>query len=162
MIKDKQSPKCPNVEPQEVVKPVVFYDGLCPLCSREIAHYRRLRGSDTMHWIDIAQDETSLAEYGLRREAAMARFHVLDVARHWQTGAWGFAELWSHLPAYRWLARALRALRLLPVLDWVYAGFARWRIRRSCNSQRCVIDKADARKYPVVVSETSANRGPDS
>ena len=109
----------------------VFYDGLCPLCSREIAHYRRLRGADTLlHWVDITQDEHVLAEYGLQREAAMARFHVRDAAGRWQTGAWGFAELWSHLPAYRWLARSLRTLRLLPLLDWVYSGFARWRVRR--------------------------------
>lgn len=28
----------------------VFYDGSCPLCSREIAHYRRLRGAESLKW----------------------------------------------------------------------------------------------------------------
>jgi len=40
-------------------KPVVFYDGGCPLCRREIAHYRRIDGDRQLCWIDIhAQPET--------------------------------------------------------------------------------------------------------
>jgi len=69
----------------------------------------------------------------------MARFHVRDAAGHWQIGAFGFAELWSHLPGYRWLARTLRLLRLLPLLDRVYASFARWRLRRACDEHTCGI-----------------------
>ena len=115
----------------------VFYDGACPLCRREIAHYRRLRGAERVLWIDIARADAPLATYGLSRELAMARLHVRDTAGHWQTGAFGFAELWSHLPGYRWLARTLRLLRLLPLLDRVYASFARWRLRRGCDERTC-------------------------
>ena len=115
----------------------VFYDGACPLCRREIAHYRRLRGADRLAWIDIARANAPLATYGLSRERAMARFHVRDAAGRWQTGAYGFAELWSHLPAYRWLARTLRSLQLLPLLDRVYVRFARWRLRRACDDRTC-------------------------
>jgi predicted DCC family thiol-disulfide oxidoreductase YuxK len=115
----------------------VFYDGACPLCRREIAHYRRLRGAERILWIDIARAGAPLATYGLSQEAAMARLHVRDTAGHWQTGAFGFAELWSHLPVYRWLARTLRLLRLLPLLDRVYASFARWRLRRACDERTC-------------------------
>lgn len=117
--------------------PLVFYDGECPLCRREIAHYRRLRGAELIAWVDITKDETILDTYGLSRDVAMARFHVRDLSGHWQTGAWGFTELWAHLPAYRWLARALRALRLEPLLDLLYTRFARWRLRRSCNANAC-------------------------
>ena len=137
MTEDKKSSEHPETQPQESGMPIVFYDGQCPLCSREIAHYRRLRGADTLNWVDITQDEDTLTAHGLQRETAMARFHVRDAAGQWQTGAWGFAELWSHLPAYRWLARILRALRLLPLLDRVYARFARWRIRGACRTETC-------------------------
>ncbi len=117
--------------------PTVFYDGACPLCSREIAHYQRLRGAENLKWVDVARADNLQATYGLRRDGAMARFHVLDANGNWRTGAWGFAELWSHLPAYRWLARTLRALRLLPLLDRVYTRFARWRLRRNCSAGTC-------------------------
>ncbi|MGF1548114.1 MAG: thiol-disulfide oxidoreductase DCC family protein [Thiotrichales bacterium] len=115
----------------------VFYDGACPLCRREIAHYRRMRGAERMRWIDVASNPATLAEYGLDRVAAMARFHVLDRHGRWQTGAWGFAELWSQLPRYRWLARTLRSLRVLPLLDRLYTRFARWRLQRRCNGGSC-------------------------
>ncbi len=113
---------------------MVFFDGACPLCRREIAHYRRRRGAEGLVWIDIAQEDARLADFGLVRATAMARFHVLDRNGQWQTGAWGFAELWSRLPAYRWLARLLRGLRLLPLLDCAYTAFARWRLQRRCGT----------------------------
>lgn len=116
---------------------IVFYDGGCPLCRREIAHYRRRRGADRLMWIDITRDAATLAANGLREEDAMARFHVRDATGAWHTGAHGFVELWSHLPAYSWLARLLRSLRLTPVLDAAYDRFARWRLRRRCNSDQC-------------------------
>jgi predicted DCC family thiol-disulfide oxidoreductase YuxK len=119
-------------------KAVVFYDGGCPLCSREIAHYRRRRGSEDLVWVDVNQASSHIDDFGLSRSAAMARFHVLDKNGRWQTGAWGFAELWSHLAAYRWLAGFVRTLRLLPLLDAVYRRFAQQRLRSRCPSSGCV------------------------
>jgi predicted DCC family thiol-disulfide oxidoreductase YuxK len=116
---------------------MVFYDGACPLCRREIAHYRRLGGAERLAWIDIARADAPLAPFGLSRARAMARFHVRDAVGQWHTGVFGFAELWSHLPGYRWLARTLRLLRLLPLLDRVYTWFARWRLRRACDERSC-------------------------
>lgn len=120
-----------------VAAAAVFFDGGCPLCRREIDHYRRLRGAERLQWIDIANDDQALARHGLHRTLAMARFHVLDRNGAWQTGAWGFAELWSHLPAYRWLASLVRTLGLLPSLGWAYRRFAAWRLRRRCDTDTC-------------------------
>jgi predicted DCC family thiol-disulfide oxidoreductase YuxK len=126
----------------------VFYDGACPLCAREIAHYRRLRGADRLNWVDISEDHSLLDRYGLNLETAMARLHVLDAAGNWQTGAWGFAEIWSQLPAYRWLAVILRRSRALPLLDRAYAAFARWRLRRSCEDGHCTTRHLARPAYP--------------
>ena len=115
----------------------VFYDGSCSLCRREIAHYRRRRGSSQLIWVDITKEPDMLAAHGLKRQAAMARFHVLDAAGKWQTGARGFVELWSHLPAYRWLANCIRYLRLVSTLEWLYTHFARWRLQRRCDTDGC-------------------------
>jgi predicted DCC family thiol-disulfide oxidoreductase YuxK len=68
----------------------------------------------------------------------MARFHVLDRDGHWQTGAWGFAELWSHLPTYRWLARVMRMTRVIPIIDLAYTRFARWRVSNRCEGAACI------------------------
>lgn len=121
----------------EAAKPRVFYDGLCPLCRREISHYRRLRGADDLIWIDITRDEAMMKAHGLQKQTAMARFHVLDAAGNWHTGAFGFIELWHHLPAYRWLSRTLCTLRLVTALDWLYSRFANWRLQQRCNASSC-------------------------
>jgi predicted DCC family thiol-disulfide oxidoreductase YuxK len=120
-------------------RPIVFYDGGCPLCRREISHYRRLPGAETLAWVDIDAERDRLKPFGLDYAAAMARFHVLDAERRWQTGAWGFAEIWARLPRYRWLARLVRGLHLLPVLDGLYRGWARWRTRRRCHTSSCPV-----------------------
>jgi len=137
----------------------VFYDGACPLCAREIAHYRRLRGADRLNWVDIGGDHTTLERYGLDYETAMARLHVLDGSGAWQTGAWGFAELWSHLPAYRWLAAVLRFSRTLPLLDRAYALFARWRMVRRCDDGFCAKAREGAMADPGEMAATSNPSG---
>jgi predicted DCC family thiol-disulfide oxidoreductase YuxK len=118
-------------------RPQVFYDGGCPLCRREIDHYRRLDRDERVEWVDILQAPESLARAGLDREEAMARFHVLDGRGRWQTGAWGFAEVWSHLPYYRRLAGAVRGLGLLPLMDAGYRLFARRRLAARCRDGAC-------------------------
>lgn len=136
----------------------VFYDGACPLCRREIAHYRRLRGADRLAWVDISRDQVALDAHGLSREAAMARMHVLDSGGEWQTGAWAFAEMWSHLPAYRWLARAVRKTGALPILDRGYSRFARWRLKRHCDSASCM---APSSRTSSAAGEHTAAAQPD-
>jgi len=116
-------------------RPTVYFDGGCPLCSREIAHYRRLDKHGDILWVDITRDAEQVTRSGHERVDLMRRFHVLDTRGNWQTGAWGFAEMWAHLPYYRWLSLALRFSRLLPVLDWCYGYFARWRTAERCSDQ---------------------------
>lgn len=121
------------------LKPVVLYDGGCPFCRREMDHYRGLDRAGRVVWVDIASGGTELDRYGITAEQAMARFHVRDVRGQWQTGAWGFAELWSHLPYFSVLGRLLRRLRLVGPLDLAYRRFARWRLRRrtGCTAGAC-------------------------
>lgn len=116
----------------------VYYDGGCPLCAREIAHYRRRRSAPgALVWIDAAQDDAALAAAGLSREAAMRRFHV-RVGETWQIGVPGFVALWERIPAYRWLAVLVRTLRLQAPLQWLYRRFAERRYARRCGGDRCV------------------------
>jgi len=131
-----------DTEPSEetaIVRPVVLYDGDCPLCRREIAHYRRIPGADAVTWLDIGSDPEQATRLGISPQQALARFHVRDRHGNWHTGAWGFAELWRHLPRYRVVSSALRAAHLLPLADRIYSRFARWRLRNRCNDSRCSI-----------------------
>ena len=124
---------------------VVIYDGQCPLCSREIAHYRRRRGAQRVRWVDATRDEQELAALGIAREAALARFHVRDQEGQWRTGAAAFVLLWSQLPAYAWLARLVSGLRLLPLMERGYTLFLRWRQRRDCRAGACRVPGGERR-----------------
>jgi predicted DCC family thiol-disulfide oxidoreductase YuxK len=121
-------------------RPLVFFDGGCPLCRREIEHYQRRDRAGALEWVDITRDGQLLAAHGLSAQRAMERLHVLDGEGRWRVGAWGFAAIWERLPGYRWLARLVWGLHLLPALDAAYRPFARWRLRRRCGSDRCAAD----------------------
>ena len=115
----------------------VLFDGGCPLCSREIAHYRKLASRVPVRWLDAAADGDALARFGVQRADALAEFHVFDAEGRLHKGADGFVALWLALPYYRWLARTCLVLRLLPLMRRAYAGFARWHFRRRCASGVC-------------------------
>ena len=112
----------------------MFYDGGCPLCRREVQHYRRLDRGRGVNWVDISVQADQLVPFDLTRADAMARLHVLDTRGQMQTGAAAFATLWSALPYYRWLAGCVRSLGLVPLLDRIYEPFARWRLARCSNN----------------------------
>lgn len=118
-------------------KPVVFFDGGCPMCRREIDHYRRIDQDGSLLWVDITREPLRVRSYGLTVEQAMQRFHVLDGLGRWQTGVEAFLELWSHLRYYRWLASLLRALRLARTLEVIYRRWAGWRLRQRCKDMQC-------------------------
>jgi predicted DCC family thiol-disulfide oxidoreductase YuxK len=117
----------------------VFFDGGCPLCSREIKHYQKWAGQADITWIDVTRQAERLPEYGLSQAEAMARFHVMDGSRMFHRGADGFLLLWSRLPGYRHLANACKMCHIQPLLRWVYEHFARWHFRRRCPEGHCTL-----------------------
>lgn len=118
--------------------PLVLYDGACPLCAREIAHYRGIDTAGRLRWIDVADAAVPLADYGLTRQQALQELHVMDTAGHWQRGIDAFVLIWSSLPAYRWVARLVVATGLRRPLAFAYRRFARWRYRRRCGTAGCM------------------------
>jgi len=94
----------------------VFYDGSCPLCSREIALYQRQRGAETICWLNVAdQDLNEGLPEGISRDQLMQRFHVQSANGNVQTGGDAFLQLWASLPNFRLLAW----LFSLPLMRWL-------------------------------------------
>ena len=52
----------------------VYYDGACPICSREIAFYQKRMAKDAIAWRDVATETAPAPD--LTREDALARFHI--------------------------------------------------------------------------------------
>lgn len=121
------------------MNPTVFYDGGCPICRREIDHYRKLDTHHKVNWRDIHDDPTAVEGSGVSHEVAMARLHVLDRNGRLRSGADAFTVIWEELPGWRHLAKALRSLHLITPLEWLYRLWLRRRTR-----QRCVVGGQDA------------------
>ncbi|TVS03569.1 MAG: DUF393 domain-containing protein [Rhodobacteraceae bacterium] len=84
----------------------ILYNGRCPICSAEIAAYRRqAEDADApLRFIDLHQTDT--ADWGLTPEQATRRFHVRRDGKI-LSGFPAFLILWRELPRMRWLARLL-------------------------------------------------------
>jgi len=105
----------------------VLYDGACPLCSREIAWYRRRAAHETIRWVDVARCADTALPKGVRRDEALRRFHVLEADGHTVTGAAAFMRLWSAYPGLARLARLARLPGVTPCLEFGYRLFLRLR-----------------------------------
>lgn len=86
----------------------VYYDGLCPVCGREVAIYRRLVAPGAVLWRDLAGEPSALQGEPFGIEAALTLLHVRDADGELHVGLPAHLVLWERLPLLRWLARGLR------------------------------------------------------
>jgi predicted DCC family thiol-disulfide oxidoreductase YuxK len=118
---------------------VVYFDGSCPLCSREIGTYQGMRGADALTWLDASRCDSGALGNDLEREAALGRFHVRAADGSLVSGAAAFIEIWKHLPALALPARLCSTAPVLTVLEFFYGIFLRlrglWRATPSAAGQ---------------------------
>ncbi len=105
----------------------VYFDGACPVCRREIAHYRSQQGAASITWVDAANCGAAELGADLSREVALGRLHVRQADGALVSGAAAFAAIWNRLPAYSWLAGIASRRPLLKVMEAAYSGFLRLR-----------------------------------
>jgi predicted DCC family thiol-disulfide oxidoreductase YuxK len=81
----------------------VLYNGQCPVCSSEIAHYSKTaRANDLpIRFDDLHSD--ALGHYGVDADTAARRLHVLHQGQLF-VGLDAFIVLWRQLPRFRLLA----------------------------------------------------------
>jgi len=111
---------------------VVYYNGSCPVCRREIAHYRRLAEASRapIVWHDVARDAAPLQRLGLGAEDLRRRLHVLGADGRLRVGVPAFAAIWQRLPRYHWLARLADTPPFGRLLGLLYEPLARRLYRR--------------------------------
>jgi predicted DCC family thiol-disulfide oxidoreductase YuxK len=121
----------------------VFFDGGCPLCSREIEHYRKKPRSSQIDWIDIDKPGFDAKLHGLDPEKIHARFHAKNQDGIILEGVDAFNAIWHELGILKPLSWAAESRLTRPVLDLGYSVFA-WarpylprRKGDDCDTDRC-------------------------
>lgn len=121
----------------------VYYDGLCPLCSREIDHYRSKDVARDIQWVDITADGFDAAAEGLDPVQVQRLFHVRDRAGRLYVGVEAFIKIWETIPSLQLWKRLSDLPGARSAMQVGYAVFARvrpWLPRRSradCQDGTC-------------------------
>ena len=119
----------------------VYYDGACPLCSREVGFYQRRPGAEAVDWVDVAEVSGEDIGSDLPRSKALARFHVRLPDGTLESGARGFGALWSVMPGFGWLGSFAQSRAGEPAMEAAYRGFLK---------VRPMMQRAAARSKPRV------------
>ncbi len=108
-----------------MAKVIVWYDGGCPLCIREIAVMRRLDQRRAIDFVDVAPADSVCP---LDRQLMLARFHASEDGVI-LSGAAAFAAMWRAIPLLKPLGFAARHPVILRLLERLYTQFLKFRPR---------------------------------
>ncbi len=117
MVKSEKQPNPPERRLR------VFFDGSCPLCSREIKFYRRLAGSNNCNWIDVNTISAGKMPSTFTREDLLSRFHVEHPTEGFLSGALAFGMLWSEMFGRSWIYKFVKWPIVTFVAELAYRGF---------------------------------------
>lgn len=104
---------------------IVWFDGGCPLCIREIALMRRLDRRCGIDFIDVATPDSVCP---IDRTELLARFHAREDGVM-LSGAAAFAAMWRAIPVLRPLGLVARNAIVLRLLEALYLRFLKFRPR---------------------------------
>ena len=122
----------------------LFYDGECPICSREVAWLKRRDLAGNLEIEDIADPAFDPAPYGLNREDIDAVLHGVKPDGLVVRGMEAVREAYRSV-GLGWLLAATRLPGLKLIADSVYKYFARNRrsigrfLGRRCADGQCVV-----------------------
>ena len=129
-----------------MLKRTIFYDGLCQLCSREIAMFQHCDRDGSLAYVDISLPGFDAAQHGIDPVRVNKHMHV----RNEETGEMligvdALLAMWDCVPGFRWLAKTTRVPGLRQLSNVGYALFA-WirpylpkRKRPACETGACGI-----------------------
>ncbi len=116
----------------------VFFDGECPLCTKEIDFVRKLDRRARVRFVDIASPTFDAASIGRTHDELMARIHARLPDGHLIEGVEVFRLMYA-ATALRPLVALTRLPGVTQLLDASYTWFAKNRLRLTgrCEADAC-------------------------
>ena len=121
----------------------VFYDGACPLCTKEVAKWRKAPFTCPVEWFDINGQEDALIRQGIDPHAALVELHTKTKDGVIRTSIDSYVLLLSQLPRWRWVGSLMNLPIIKPTLKWIYDVLTKVRLKKegrwnsACDSKRC-------------------------
>jgi predicted DCC family thiol-disulfide oxidoreductase YuxK len=133
-------PAMPRQAPQaaSAVALEAYYDGACPICSREVAALRRLDRGGRIRFTDLAAPGFDASAVGIPWADLMDRIHARLPDGKVVEGVEVFRRIYAAL-GYGWLVAPTRLPGVRQLLDLAYRTFARNRMRLTgrCDEAGC-------------------------
>ena len=107
---------------------IVFFDGDCPLCKREIAFIQRKAKPDALGFVDISASDFKAEEFGKEKDELMRAIHARTEDGEWVTGVDVFRGIYSRL-GFKRLSSFSRFPVVSHLLGVSYRIFAWFRYR---------------------------------
>ena len=114
----------------------VLFNDSCPICSKEINHYKSL--DNDINWIDINDLHLSTKLSGKSHEELIRRLHVIKDNKVY-SGVKAFIIMWRNIPRYRWIGNvvSLPIIYQLSVLLYeIIALFLFYKNRHQLNEKK--------------------------
>jgi ubiquinone biosynthesis monooxygenase Coq7 len=116
-----------NVRASTTKTCTIYFDGACPLSSKEIATYQTWRGANRIEWIDVSRCSDLALGTQLERAQALSKLHARDENGMLVSGAAAFVMMWRQLPALKWITAFLGHAWMIRILDYLYEAFLKIR-----------------------------------
>ncbi|GEJ58937.1 thiol-disulfide oxidoreductase DCC family protein [Anaeromyxobacter diazotrophicus] len=126
----------------------VFYDGACPVCSREMAAVRRRDRRGRIRFADFTAEGFDPAAVGVTREALMDRIHARLPDGSLVEGVEVFRRIYAAI-GFGPLVALTRLPGVAHLLDVGYRLFARNRLRLTgrCHDGACELPPPPASRH---------------
>tara|TARA_E500000178_G_C16995325_1_gene742874 strand:- start:951 stop:1313 length:363 start_codon:yes stop_codon:yes gene_type:complete len=110
----------------------VFYDGNCPICSREIKLYKKLNNNKVIEWYDVYSDKKALKIINKSKKDCIKRFHVIENNMVYK-GVDAFFILWKSIRYFKILYYLFNFKIIKFILNILYNKYADYRYNKLYN-----------------------------
>ena len=117
---------------------IVYYDGKCGLCSKEIRYYQRIAPENRFIWLDIASEPHHLDNLPITQADALRRLHAKIPNLGYVQGVDAFCAIWRELPKWRWLAVFASLPLIKQIATICYNRYADYRFAKNAHCQIAV------------------------
>ncbi len=116
----------------------IYYDGSCPLCTREIDHYKKIDNQNKLRYVDISDLSFSQISEGLEGKNIQKFFHIKSSTNEAYTGVDAFYKIWETLDCFKALQFMYKIYPLKLIMKLTYIFFAN--VRPYLPKKKCTKD----------------------